>query len=76
MYRKSAVPYERLFSSAGYIVNKMRSSFESNCYAHVGLLALLVIRRHLSQKTLVLFTVFNRILGKISHITNMIFADT
>jgi len=29
MYRKkSAVSYERLFSSAGYIVNKMHSSLE------------------------------------------------
>jgi len=30
MYRKSAVPYERLCSSAGYIVNKTRSSLEQN----------------------------------------------
>jgi len=30
MYRKSAVQCEQLFSSAGYIVNKMRSPPEAN----------------------------------------------
>jgi len=30
MYWKSAVRCERLFSSAGYIVNKTRSSLEAN----------------------------------------------
>jgi len=30
MYRKSAIPLERLFSSAGYIVNKTRSLHDVN----------------------------------------------
>jgi len=30
MYRKSAVPYEHLLSSAGYVVDRTRSSFEQN----------------------------------------------
>jgi len=30
MYQKSAIPCERLFSSAGYIVNKTHSSPEAN----------------------------------------------
>ena len=59
MYRKSAVPCEWLFSSAGYIVNKMRSSLEPITVNKLVCLHswLMVIRRHLSKKTLVLFTV-------------------
>jgi len=30
MYQKPAVPCERLFSSAGYIVNKTHSSLDAN----------------------------------------------
>ena len=50
MYRKSAVQCERLFSSSGYIVNVARSSREANTVYKQ-------ILRHLSEKTLVLFTI-------------------
>jgi len=60
MYQKSAVQFERLFSSSGYIVNKKRSSLDANTINMlVCLLIQLNIPRHLSEKTFVIFTVFN-----------------
>ena len=56
MCRESAIQCEQLFSSAGNIVNKTCSAIEANA---VNMLAQLVVRRHLSEKTLLLFTVFN-----------------
>jgi len=50
MYQKSA----GLFISAGYIVTKTRSLLEANTVN-----MLVCLRRHLSGKTHVLFTVFN-----------------
>jgi len=59
MYWKSAVHCERLFSAAGYIFNKTRSSLEANNVKYARVLAWLVIHQHFSEKTLVLFTIFH-----------------
>jgi len=54
----------------------MHSSLEPNIVDMLICLRILVIQRDMSEKTLVLFTVLNWILSKISHITNMIFVNT
>ena len=59
MYRKSAMPRERLFISASYIVYKTRSSLEPNSVNMLVCMLAFVIRRHLSEKALGQFTVFN-----------------
>ena len=58
------------FSVNNYLAlpKNTRSSLEANTVNMLLCLhSLLVIRQHLSEKTLVLFTVINGILGKISH---------
>jgi len=57
MYQKSAVPCERLFSSAGNTFNKTRSSLEANTVNMLVCLRSWLSVDILSEKTLVLFTV-------------------
>jgi len=65
MYRKSAVQCEQLPYLALLVTLLLRHIRHLKQNLLVGSSArIVVIRRHFSEKTLVLFTVYNRILGK------------